>query len=109
MRARDVLLFVLLLLVLLAAVQVAPPIATRGEAREGLVVRELVAGGDWILPHRLGRIATKPPLYHWLAAAAIRIFGQSDTIVRLPSVFAGWAVALETFAFGLLMSGRGVA
>jgi 4-amino-4-deoxy-L-arabinose transferase-like glycosyltransferase len=108
MRARDVLLFVLLLLVLLAAVHVAPPIATRGEAREGLVVRELVAGGDWVLPHRLGRIASKPPLYHWLAAAVIRIFGESDTIVRLPSVLAGWAVALETFALGLLMSGRGV-
>src|SRR5262245_3384488 len=109
MRARDVLLFVLLLLVLLAAVQVAPPIATRGEAREGLVVRELVAGGDWIVPHRLGRIASKPPLYHWLAAGAVRIGGESDTMVRLPSVFAAWAVALETFALGLLVAGRGVA
>jgi len=109
MRTRDVLLFVLLLLVLLAAVHVATPIATRGEAREGLVVRELVAGGDWIVPHRLGRIASKPPLYHWLAAAGIRIFGESDTIIRLPSVLAAWIVALETFAFGLLLSGRGVA
>jgi 4-amino-4-deoxy-L-arabinose transferase-like glycosyltransferase len=108
MRARDALLFVLLLLVLLAAVRLAPPIATRGEAREGLVVRELVAGGDWILPRRQGLIASKPPLYHWLAGGAVRLLGWSDSIVRLPSVFAAWVVALETFALGRLIAGRGV-
>ncbi len=108
MRARDAIPFTLLLLILLAAVWLAPPIATRGEAREGLVVRELLAGGDWILPRRQGLIASKPPLYHWMAAGAARLLGWSDTVVRLPSAVAAWAVALETFALGLLVSGRGV-
>jgi 4-amino-4-deoxy-L-arabinose transferase-like glycosyltransferase len=90
---------------LLAALFSTPPIAARGEAREGLVVRELVASGDWVLPRRLGVIASKPPLYHWLATGAVRLFGWSDTAVRLPSTLAAWAVVLETFAFGMLIEG----
>lgn len=109
MRAGDALLFGILLLVLLVALGLAPPIATRGEAREGLVVRELMAGGDWVLPRRQGLIASKPPLYHWLAAGASRLLGPSDAVVRLPSALAAWGVALETFALGVLVSGRGVA
>jgi len=109
MRARDLALLGLLLPALLAALLCWPPITTRGEAREGLVVRELVRGGDWVLPHRQGVIASKPPLYHWLAAAAVRGLGWSDAAVRLPSVLAAWAMALETFAVGLLVARRGVA
>src|SRR4029453_5217025 len=45
MRAGDALLFGILLLVLLVALGLAPPIATRGEAREGLGGRELMVGG----------------------------------------------------------------
>ena len=42
---------------------------TRGEPREGLVVREMLRTGAWIVPRRPeGEIARKPPLYYWLAA-----------------------------------------
>ena len=105
MRARDLALFALLLATLIAVLQVWPPIATRGEAREGLVVRELVAGGDWVLPRRQGVLASKPPLYHWLAAAAVRAFGWSDAAVRLPSAVGAWCTAVVTFALGLLLLG----
>src|SRR5262245_47906209 len=109
MRARDLVLLGLLLPALLAALLCWPPIATRGEAREGLVVRELVRGGDWALPRRQGKIASKPPLYHWLAAAAVRGLGWSDAAVRLPSVLAAWVVALATFAVAVLVARRDVA
>lgn len=109
MRIRDVALLVLLLAALLAALRVWPPIATRGEAREGLVVRELAAGGDWVLPRRQGAIASKPPLYHWLAAGAVRALGWSDTAVRLPSALAAWIVVLTTFALGLVAGDRATA
>jgi hypothetical protein len=109
MRARDALLFAVLLSVLLAALRLWPPIATRGEAREALVVRELAAGGDWVLPRRQGVIASKPPLYHWLAAVTVRLAGPSDAVMRLPSVGAAWALALETFGLGVLVGGRGMA
>ncbi len=109
MRPGDVPLLGVVLVVLLAALLAWPPIATRGEAREGLVVRELAAGGSWVLPRRQGVIASKPPLYHWLAAGAVGVFGWSDAAVRLPSVLAAWTMALETFALGLLAAGRGAA
>ena len=103
MRMRDLALFVLLLVALLGVLHVWPPIATRGEAREGLVVQELAGGGDWVLPRRQGVIASKPPLYHWLAAGAVRAFGWSDAAVRLPSALGAWLTALVTFALGLLL------
>jgi hypothetical protein len=105
MRASDLSILGMVLARLLAALLSAPPIVTRGEAREGLVVREMVARGEWILPQRQGMIASKPPLYHWLRAAAVRGFGWSDTAGRLPWTVAAWARVLETFAVGLVIGG----
>jgi 4-amino-4-deoxy-L-arabinose transferase-like glycosyltransferase len=90
----------------LATIAIAPPIFTRGEAREGLVVQALVAGGDWIAPRREGILATKPPLYHWIAASAARVVGESDFVVRLPSALAAWAMVLATFATGMALFDR---
>jgi len=78
----------------------APPIEHHGEAREGLVVQAVVDRGEWILPRRNGELPSKPPLFHWLAAAATRAFGFSDGVVRLPSAVAAWGVACVTFALG---------
>jgi len=41
------------------------PFYTRGEPREGLVVREMLATGRWLVPTRpAGEPARKPPLYY---------------------------------------------
>lgn len=70
----------------------SPPIVTRGEAREGLVVRRIERAGEWILPRRQGVLASKPPCYHWVAALAGRVFGSSDATVRLPSAIGAMAM-----------------
>ena len=46
---------------------------TRDEARTALVVREMLATGDWSIARMPGGIhGKKPPLYHWLTALGAR-------------------------------------
>src|SRR2546428_1023456 len=59
------------LAVVLAALPIGSDVYEGGEAREGLVVREMLRTGDWILPLWNGSVVpSKPPLFHWLAAGA---------------------------------------
>ncbi|MEO6029551.1 MAG: glycosyltransferase family 39 protein, partial [Candidatus Binatia bacterium] len=89
------------LLVLLAWPLCTPPIGHHGEAREGLVVQDIVANGHWILPRRNGDLPSKPPLFHWAAALSTEVFGASDASLRLPSAIAAVVVALTTYALGV--------
>ncbi|HEV7730532.1 MAG TPA: glycosyltransferase family 39 protein [Candidatus Binatia bacterium] len=106
MTARDLALLAVVLALLLAWPLASPSIITRGEAREALVVQDLVQGGDWVLPRRLGDLASKPPLFHWIGAAGARVLGLSDATVRLPSALAAWVMAAATFALGARIGGR---
>src|SRR5256885_11671001 len=59
------------LAVVLAALPIGSDLYQGGEAREGLVAREMLRTGDWILPLWNGSVVpSKPPLFHWLAAGA---------------------------------------
>jgi hypothetical protein len=84
--------------VLLYVALVLPlPFYNKGEPREALVVRGLVAGEGFWLPRRDGHeMSSKPPLFHWLAAAALAGGVRPEELaVRLPSILAGaGAVAL---------------
>jgi 4-amino-4-deoxy-L-arabinose transferase-like glycosyltransferase len=89
----------------LLACALAAPIATRGEAREALVVRDVLRNGHWIIAHRDGAIASKPPLFHWLAASAAAIAGLDDAVIRLPSVLAAAGLLGLTALLGRRMGG----
>jgi 4-amino-4-deoxy-L-arabinose transferase-like glycosyltransferase len=61
---------------------------------------DIVVNGNWILPVRPnGEKATKPPLYNWLAAPAVRLAGFSSELAhKLPSVVAlclCWLIVLR--------------
>jgi 4-amino-4-deoxy-L-arabinose transferase-like glycosyltransferase len=103
---RDLALLTVLLALVLAWPIASPPIHDRGEAREALVVRDIVQHGEWVLPRRLGVIASKPPLFHWLAAAASHAVGLSDASVRVPSAIGAWVMATATLLLGHLIGGR---
>lgn len=105
-REGDVMVSTCLAIPLVVGLLLAPPIHTRGEAREGMVVRS-VARGEWILPRREGRVPSKPPLFHWAAAMASRVLGVSDTTIRLPSLIAAWLILMVTMRLGAEMGGRG--
>ena len=74
------------------------------EGRYGSIAAEMSRSGDWIIP-RLNGIAhfEKPPLSMWAMAASLRLFGESETALRLPGVLA----ALVALACALSLGGGG--
>jgi len=75
------------------------PFYNKAEPREALVTRAILDGGSLWLPLREGRdVPSKPPLFHWLAAAALRLgIRPEELAVRLPSCLAS-ATALALTA-----------
>lgn len=105
----EVVLVGVVVLGLLAWPLVSPPIWAHGEAREGLVVRDIIREGRWILPRRMGELPSKPPLFHWVAAGVAHVAGLSDATVRFPSALAASMMAGTTFIAGWLVGGRATA
>ena len=105
-KSADALLFVVVFSALLMRLLLSPPIWHHGEAREALVVRAIVQDHEWILPYRNGELPSKPPLFHWFAAVAELLAGQSDVTVRLPSVMGAEIMAIATFLLGRAMGGQ---
>lgn len=110
-----------LLVVLLGAFVTLPgladiPFYTKGEPREGIVIRDMVTKGEWILPVRdiskhwlmpkVSEVPSKPPLFHWLAAAVSLGGGRmSELAIRLPSALLGVLAALVVLRFGSALIG----
>ena len=78
------------------------------EARYAEVAREMIAGGDFLVPHLNGAIyAEKPPLLFWSIAAASLPFGRvTETSARLPSALAAIAAVVATFLLAERFFGR---
>src|SRR5262249_8153204 len=76
------------------------PFYTRGEPREGLVVREMLRSGAWLVPERPDdQPARQPPLYYWAGAAALSALpDRPELALRLPSALFGAAAVLGTWA-----------
>ncbi|MBA3036931.1 MAG: phospholipid carrier-dependent glycosyltransferase [Desulfobacterium sp.] len=71
------------------------------ETRYAEIAREMVAGGDWIVPHLNGlRYFEKPVLGYWAHAASIMLFGENNFAVRFPSAL---AVGLSALLIYLLV------
>ena len=72
------------------------------ETRYAEIPREMIAGGDWAVPHLDGlRYFEKPPLGYWINAGALLLFGQNNFAVRLPSAMAaGLSAVLICFLTG---------
>src|SRR5216117_2973334 len=99
------------LAVVLAALPIGSDVYEGGEAREGLVVREMLDTGDWILPLWNGSVVpSKPPLFHWLVASSARLTGGQVTVrtLRAPSVVLAGVVVVVVFLAGLAWGGAEV-
>jgi len=81
-----------ILLIVLCAVLYLPylgavPFFDKGEPREALAVQDIVQRGEWVVPlKRATDVPSKPPLFHWSAAAAAKITGKlTEATIRFPS------------------------
>lgn len=71
------------------------------EAREGVVIEEIVNHDTWILPLRHGElIPSKPPLFHWLSTTFSLLLGKvNEFTLRLPSLLGGFIILLTSYIF----------
>jgi 4-amino-4-deoxy-L-arabinose transferase-like glycosyltransferase len=69
--------------VLWLAVLPSRPLFNPDEGRYAEIPREMLSGGDWIIPHLDGvPYIEKPPLQYWATAISLRVFGQSEFAAR---------------------------
>ncbi|HDO30010.1 MAG TPA: phospholipid carrier-dependent glycosyltransferase, partial [Desulfobacteraceae bacterium] len=91
--------FSFLLLTLFVVLYLLPlgarPLFVQDETRYAEVPREIIATGDWVVPHGDGlRYFEKPVMGYWLSAAAIMALGENNFAVRLPSALSSGLMAL---------------
>src|SRR5579864_8027981 len=93
----DYALLTLLALLLFGYCAFSGKALTMHEARLPECSREMLASGDWLLPHSGVRPwLERPPFPHWIELATGHVFGRLDNvwIVRLPSALMGWLTLL---------------
>jgi 4-amino-4-deoxy-L-arabinose transferase len=74
------------------------PIFIPDESRYAEIPREMIASGDWIVPHLDGlRYFEKPVMGYWLNAISIKMFGENAFAVRFPSAVGTGLSALLIF------------
>ena len=77
------------------------------EARYAEIAREVLHGGNAIVPH-LNYVAyvEKPPLLIWLMTLSFQLFGISEFAARLPIAMSAIAGVVATYIFTLRAFGR---
>jgi 4-amino-4-deoxy-L-arabinose transferase-like glycosyltransferase len=84
-----------LLGVLWLATLTARPLFNPDEGRYAEVPREMLSGGDWVIPHLNGlAYIEKPPLQYWATALSYRLLGTSEFAARLYSALTAWGTLL---------------
>lgn len=91
----------ILLFVLLVALRVSGPsdLLEGAQPKQVGYVMDILIRGNWLLQYEVtGEVATKPPLYNWLAAGICLLFGtEAEWAIRLPSLLAGIGLLLSLF------------
>jgi 4-amino-4-deoxy-L-arabinose transferase-like glycosyltransferase len=77
---------------------------TPDEARYTEVAREMLASGDYITPTVNGvAFLDKPPLFYWLQASSLKLFGISEWSIRLWPALFGVFGGLFTYIAGRML------
>ena len=92
-----------LLVVVWLATLANRPLFNPDEGRYAEIPREMLSGGDWVIPHLNGLdYIEKPPLQYWATASMYRLFGVSELSARLYTAL----TALGTIALIGLLAAR---
>lgn len=71
------------------------------------IAREMVVSGDWLRPQmHFEAFHEKPPLFMWMQAASMSIFGVGEFAARLPNAICGILTLLVLFRIGEQLRGR---
>ncbi len=83
------------------------PFYTKGEPREAIEIQAIVAGESVLVPLRNGgEIPSKPPLFHWIgAAASLAMGGVTEYSSRLPSILGAAGCVFLTGVLGARLYG----
>lgn len=99
--ARWPLLLSATLTILWFALLAQRPLYDPDEGRYAEIPREMLAGGDWVIPHLNGLVyLEKPPLQYWLTALTFGAFGQSEFTARLWTGLSGYCSLCLVFLVG---------
>ncbi len=83
------------------------PLVDPDEGRYAEIPREMLASGDWVLPHQNGLVyIEKPPLAYWLVAGSYGLFGVNEAAARLPGKLATVGTMLALFLFARRRAGE---
>jgi dolichol-phosphate mannosyltransferase len=76
------------------------PLVEPDEGRYAEIGREMAGSGDWVIPRfNQEPYLDKPPLFYWLIAVSVRLFGAQEWAVRLVPSLATFLTILATFFF----------
>jgi 4-amino-4-deoxy-L-arabinose transferase-like glycosyltransferase len=89
-----------LALIWFAATAWLRPLAIPDEGRYVGVAREMLLNGEWLVPTLNGApFFHKPPLFYWLTAASMKVFGTHMLAVRMASILSAAALATGLHQF----------
>src|SRR4051812_48763836 len=75
------------------------PLFDPDEPVYGQVAREMARGGGWLSPPFNGAFwFDKPPLFYWLSALSVSVFGPTEFACRLPSALSALGVVALVYA-----------
>jgi 4-amino-4-deoxy-L-arabinose transferase-like glycosyltransferase len=76
------------------------PLRDNNEGLYAEIAREMLAGGNYIVPHLNGvPYIEKPPLLYWLCALSMKLLGPTPAAARLVSAASMLALCLGLFQF----------
>lgn len=109
-EGRDTLKVLLLVLAWLACTAWMRPLMTPDEGRYVGVAWEMLRSGDWLTPTLNGLpFFHKPPLFYWLAGAALALAGSVEIAGRVPALLGATLGALSLYVFTRHWCGRPLA
>ncbi|MGZ5786693.1 MAG: glycosyltransferase family 39 protein [Ramlibacter sp.] len=109
--ARSGSLAVLLLAALWLAVTLwMRPLALPDEGRYAGVAWEMLRSGNWLVPTLDGLpYFHKPPLFYWITAAAMSLFGTTEWAARVAPFLGGLAACAALHGFAARWAGNAIA
>jgi 4-amino-4-deoxy-L-arabinose transferase-like glycosyltransferase len=96
-----------LLVVVWLATLANRPLFNPDEGRYAEIPREMLSGGDWVIPHLNGLdYIEKPPLQYWATASMYHLFGVSEFSARLYTALTALGTVALIGLLGAKIGGR---